>query len=126
MGQKINPLGFRLGVTNTWDARWFAPGKKYQEFLGEDLKIRSLLMKKLRPAGVSKIEIERSINKVKVIISVSRPGVLIGRASFGNPWIFKQKEEIKKLSENIEDYRPTLQELKEVINNLWMNWQRVF
>lgn len=83
MGQKINPLGFRLGIANTWEARWFASSAKYRVFLAEDLKIRSLLMKRLRNAGVAKLEIERSINKVKILIFVSRPGILIGRGGTG-------------------------------------------
>lgn len=83
MGQKINPMGFRLGITNTWEARWFAPNQKYKTFLAEDLKIREYLMKKLRSAGIAKVEIERSSNKVKILIFVSRPGILIGRGGSG-------------------------------------------
>jgi small subunit ribosomal protein S3 len=83
MGQKINPMGFRMGSNVSWESRWFAPGKKYQQFLQEDIKIRGVLMKKLKPAGVTKIEIERAINKLKIIIYVSRPGVLIGRGGSG-------------------------------------------
>ncbi len=83
MGQKINPIGFRLGSSATWDSRWFAPGEKYKQFLLEDIKLRDTLMKKLRPAGISKVEIERSGGKLKIIIFVSRPGVLIGRGGTG-------------------------------------------
>ena len=83
MGQKINPTGFRLGIANTWETRWYAPASKYRVFLAEDIKIRNILMKRLRGAGVAKIEIERSINKVKIIIFVSRPGILIGRGGAG-------------------------------------------
>ncbi len=83
MGQKIHPIGFRMGITSTWESRWFAPGAKYQQFLAEDIKIRTLLMKKLRGAGITKVEIERSINRTKIIIFVSRPGILIGRGGTG-------------------------------------------
>lgn len=83
MGQKISPIGFRLGVGTTWESRWFAPGKKYQQYLHEDIKIRDLLMKRLRPAGITKVEIERAANKMKLIIFVTRPGVLIGRGGTG-------------------------------------------
>ena len=83
MGQKVNPTGFRLGIGIPWESRWFAPGVKYKQHLQEDMKIRDVLMKKLRPAGVAKIEIERAANKLKVIIFVSRPGVLIGRGGTG-------------------------------------------
>lgn len=83
MGQKINPIGFRLGVNTTWQSRWFAGGKNYRQFVIADIKIRELLMKKLRPAGIMKVEIERAANKLKVVIFVARPGVLIGRGGSG-------------------------------------------
>lgn len=83
MGQKINPIGFRMGIGAFWQSRWFADSKKYKQYVAEDLKIRELLMKKLRPAGVASVEIERSTNKVKVLVFVARPGVLIGRGGTG-------------------------------------------
>jgi small subunit ribosomal protein S3 len=83
MGQKINPIGFRLGITTAWQTRWFAPGVKYAQYLAEDVKIRRILMNKLKAAGVAKIEIERSSGKLKVMIFVSRPGILIGRGGAG-------------------------------------------
>lgn len=83
MGQKIHPGGFRMGIATTWKSRWFAKGEKYKQFLLEDLKIRDLLMRKLRAAGIQSVEIERAVNKLKVIIFVSRPGVLIGRGGSG-------------------------------------------
>lgn len=83
MGQKINPVGFRMGIATSWRSRWYAPNGKYKQYVSEDLKIRSLLMKKLKPAGIQNIEIERAVNKLKVIIFVSRPGILIGRGGSG-------------------------------------------
>lgn len=83
MGQKVHPVGFRMGIGATWKSRWFASGAKYQQYVSEDLKIRDLLMKKLRTAGIGSIEIERAVNKLKIIIYVSRPGVLIGRGGSG-------------------------------------------
>ncbi len=83
MGQKIHPVGFRMGIGATWKSRWFAAGSKYPQYVAEDIKIRELLMKKLRPAGVAAVEIERAVNKLKIIIFVSRPGVLIGRGGSG-------------------------------------------
>lgn len=83
MGQKINPIGFRMGTAATWQSRWFADDKKYRQFIAEDIKIREMLMKKLKPAGILRVEIERAINKVKVILFVARPGVLIGRGGVG-------------------------------------------
>ena len=82
MGQKTNPIGFRLGVTRTWDSRWFAK-KNYSELLHEDILIRRYLKQKLYQAGVSKIEIERAANKVKVNIFSARPGLIIGKKGSG-------------------------------------------
>src|SRR3990167_9568427 len=83
MGKKIHPIGFRMGLNTTWRSRWYATGKNYAAFLKEDMKIRELLFNKLKPAGVTDIEIERSINKLKILISVARPGLLIGRGGTG-------------------------------------------
>lgn len=83
MGQKIHPIGFRMGIGTSWKSRWFAKGLKYRQYVWQDIKIRDLLMKKLRPAGIQSVEIERAVNKLKVIIYVSRPGVLIGRGGSG-------------------------------------------
>jgi len=83
MGQKVHPVGFRMGITASWKSRWFARGLKYQQYVLEDIKIREILMKKLKTAGIQSVEIERAVNKLKVIIYVSRPGVLIGRGGSG-------------------------------------------
>lgn len=83
MGRKINPISFRMGNVSTWQSRWFAMDKKYRQYVLTDIKLRDLLMKKLRPAGIVKVEIERASNKLKVIIFVARPGVLIGRGGQG-------------------------------------------
>ena len=94
MGQKVNPLGFRLGGLYTWDSRGFVAKDKYKKFVLEDLILRKAITEKLRPAGISKIEIERSINKIDVILHVSRTGIVIGRGGQG-------LEEIKKFVEGI-------------------------
>ncbi|MCB1115108.1 MAG: 30S ribosomal protein S3 [Chlamydiia bacterium] len=82
MGQKVNPIGLRVGVIRSWDSRWFAQGKLYADQLHEDLKLRDYI-KKLKHAGVSKIEMERAAKKLKVIISTARPGVVIGKKGTG-------------------------------------------
>lgn len=104
MGQKIHPVGFRMGIGATWKSRWFATGVKYQQYIAEDIKIRDLLMKKLRPAGIAAVEIERAVNKLKIIIFVSRPGVLIGRGGSGLTEIkkFLMKELQIKNDNNLE------------------------
>ncbi|MFP3928280.1 MAG: 30S ribosomal protein S3 [Desulfobacteraceae bacterium] len=78
MGQKVHPIGFRLGVHRNWDSRWFA-GKEYSDFVLEDHEIRKFLKKRLFQAGVSRIEIERAAKKVRIRIHTARPGLVIGK-----------------------------------------------
>ncbi len=83
MGQKTHPKGFRLGITKTWDSRWYAQGAHYAQMIHEDEAIRKDLKKKLFQAGVSKIEIERPSGKVTVNVYVARPGLAIGKKGAG-------------------------------------------
>lgn len=78
MGQKVNPISFRLGVIKTWDSKWYAKAG-YSALLHEDLKLRDFLKKRLHHSGVSKIEIERAANKAKINIFTARPGLIIGK-----------------------------------------------
>jgi small subunit ribosomal protein S3 len=78
MGQKVNPIGFRLGINRTWDSRWFA-GNDYARLLHDDLRLRDRLKKRLRGAGVSRVVIERPAKKPRVTIHAARPGVVIGK-----------------------------------------------
>lgn len=78
MGQKVHPYGFRLGFNKTWHSRWYAD-KKYGELVHEDIMLRRKLKKRLSHAGISRIEIERAANKLKINIHTSRPGIIIGR-----------------------------------------------
>jgi small subunit ribosomal protein S3 len=79
MGQKVNPVGLRLGINRTWDSRWFADGSDYGRLLHEDIKVRRELKKRLYQAGVSRIIIERPHKKCRVTIYAARPGVIIGK-----------------------------------------------
>ena len=79
MGQKVNPVGFRVGVNHAWGSRWFAPKKNFGAYLIEDQTIREVIKKKLAEAGISKILIERYANRVRVTLFSARPGVIIGR-----------------------------------------------
>src|SRR5579863_4493171 len=79
MGQKVNPIGLRLGINRTWDSRWFADGADYGRLLHEDIKVRRELKKRLGQAGVSRIIIERPHKKCRVTIYAARPGVIIGK-----------------------------------------------
>jgi len=91
LGQKVHPIAFRLGINRTWDSRWFA-GKDYSKFVLEDYNIRQFLKKRVHLAGVSRIEIERAANKVRIRMFVSRPGIVIG----------KKGSEIEKLKRDLE------------------------
>ncbi|MCH7630981.1 MAG: 30S ribosomal protein S3 [Proteobacteria bacterium] len=79
MGQKVNPIGFRLGINRTWDSRWYAEGDDYGTLLHEDFKIRNFLMKELKQAAISKVIIERPAKKAHVTIYTARPGIIIGK-----------------------------------------------
>jgi len=96
MGQKVNPIGFRLGITRTWDSRWFAK-RDFGKLLHEDVKLRSFLKEKLFSAGISRIEIERAANKVKINVHTARPGIVIGKKGSG---VEQLKAEVQKMSKN--------------------------
>ena len=95
MGQKVNPHGLRVGVIKDWDSRWYAE-KDFADFLVEDHEIREFLKKKLYNSGISKIEIERASDRVKVIIFTAKPGVIIGK---GGQDIEKLKADLAKLTD---------------------------
>ncbi|HDJ27689.1 MAG TPA: 30S ribosomal protein S3 [Proteobacteria bacterium] len=78
MGQKVNPIGFRLGIVKTWSSRWYAD-KEYKKFLHEDLRLKKYLKKKMYHAGISKIEIERAAKRIRINIYAARPGIIIGK-----------------------------------------------
>ncbi|MGD8542443.1 MAG: 30S ribosomal protein S3 [Desulfobacteraceae bacterium] len=93
MGQKVNPIGLRLGIIKTWDSRWYG-GKRYADYILEDFNIRKFLKKRLHHAGVSKIEIERSTKRVRLRIFTARPGIVIG----------KKGAEIELLKKELQKY----------------------
>jgi small subunit ribosomal protein S3 len=92
MGQKVHPTGFRLGFNKTWRSRWYAD-KEYADLLHEDLELKKDLKKRFAHAGVSRVDIERAANKLKISISTSRPGIIIGRKG---QEVDKLKQEIQK------------------------------
>lgn len=96
MGQKVHPIGFRLGVIRTWDSKWFEE-RNYAQWLHEDIKIRAHVKKSLNHAGVSKVEIERAANKVKVNVHTARPGIVIGKRGAG---IETVKKELQRFTKN--------------------------
>ena len=99
MGQKVSPVGLRIGINKTWESNWYA-GKDFAKFLNNDIKIRKYLTKKLKDAAVSSVLIERTAKKTDVIINTAKPGVVIGH---GGEEIEKLKKELEKLvKENIQ------------------------
>ena len=93
MGQKIHPVGLRLGITRTWDSRWFEK-KHYKDWLHEDVKIRKFFGRWTRPAAISKIEIERRANQARVIVNTAKPGIIIGKRGVGIEEIRKGLERL--------------------------------
>jgi small subunit ribosomal protein S3 len=91
LGQKVNPIGLRLGIVKTWESRWYA-GKKYADYILEDFNIRNFIKKKLNHAGIARIEIERSAKRVRLRIFTARPGIVIG----------KKGSEIERLKKELE------------------------
>ncbi|MCC0633778.1 MULTISPECIES: 30S ribosomal protein S3 [unclassified Clostridioides] len=127
MGQKVNPHGLRVGVIKDWDSRWFATDKKeFGNLLLEDHNIRKFLKKRLYSAGVARIEIERSANKIKMDLHVAKPGVVIGRAGAG---IEALKVELEKMTKksiivNIVEVRSTDKNAQLVAENIALAIER--
>jgi len=108
MGKKVNPIAARLPLTKQWSSRWFVSGDdKYRTLLLEDVKIRRMVMGRLKSAGISQVNIERSSGKITVIVKVSRPGMVIGRGGTGVEELRKviEKEIGQKVSLNVEEIK---------------------
>ena len=106
MGQKIHPVGLRLGITRTWDSRWFEK-KHYQDWLHEDVAIRKYFTRWMRPAAISRIEIERRANQARVIINTGKPGIIIGKRGVGIEEIRKNLEKLtgKSIQVNVVEIK---------------------
>lgn len=125
MGQKVHPKGFRLGVIEGWDSRWFAR-REYAVLLHEDLRLRKFLKRRLYHAGISKVEIERAANKAKINIYTARPGIVIGKKGAE---IDKLKAEIAKLTKresfiNIHEVRRPDVDAQLVAENVALQLER--
>lgn len=94
MGQKVNATGFRIGVNKGWDSFWYAPKGDYKKLLLEDIKLREFIREKVKAAGINKVKIKRTMNKVLIELNVARPGVVIGRGGTG---IEELKKELDKM-----------------------------
>lgn len=126
MGQKVNPIGLRLGINRTWDSRWYAEAGNYSDMLNEDLRIRDHLFKKLSGAGVSRIVIERPAKKARVTIHSARPGVVIGKKGAD---IEKLRQDIGRMtssevSVNIVEIRKPEVDAKLVAENIAQQLER--
>ena len=106
MGQKVHPIGFRLGINKTWLAKWYAE-KEYPRLLHEDLQIRKLIRERLADAGVTNIEIERSANQVTVTIHTAKPGIVIGKSGAKDEELRRMLEDFtgKRVRVNIQEIR---------------------
>lgn len=94
MGQKVNPHGLRIGIIKDWDTKWYAPDKNFGDLLVEDVKLRKYIKKKLYISGVSRIEIERAANKIKININTAKPGLVIGKGGAGIEDLRKELEKM--------------------------------
>jgi small subunit ribosomal protein S3 len=126
MGQKVNPVGLRLGVNRTWDSRWYAGKKDYGRLLQEDIKIRAHLMERLKQAGVSRVVVERPHKKCRITIHSARPGVVIGKKGAD---IEKLKNEVQKFTKdevhlNIVEIRKPEIDAKLVAENIAQQLER--
>jgi len=125
LGQKVNPIGFRLGVIRTWDSRWYAEAD-YAKLLHEDIKLRNFLKKRLFNSGVSKIEIERAASKAKINIYTARPGLIIGKKGAE---VETLKKELAKLTDkeiylNIQEVRKPELDAQIVSENVALQLER--
>ena len=119
MGQKVHPVGLRLGITRTWDSRWFED-KQYVNWLHEDLRMRKELESLSRSAAVARVEIERRANQARVLISTAKPGIIIGKRGAGIEEIKKKLEKItgKQVSVNVVEIKHPELDAKLVANNI--------
>lgn len=125
MGQKVSPIGFRIGITRDWDARWFA-SKNYKELLHEDFKVRDYLQKKLEGTSLSRIEIERAASNLRINIHTAKPGMVIGRGGTGVEELRKQLEAMteKKVHLNIIEIKKPELDAKLVSENVASQLER--
>jgi len=125
LGQKVHPIGFRLGIIKTWDSKWYAEAD-YAKLLHEDIKLRNYLKKRLYHAGISKIELERAANKAKINIFAARPGIIIGKKGSE---VEALKKELAKLTDkevfiNIQEVRKPEVDAQLVAENVALQLER--
>lgn len=126
MGQKVNPHGLRVGIIKEWDSKWYANKKTFNEYLLEDHKIREFIKKKLYISGISKIEIERAANKIKVSVHTAKPGMVIGRGGSGVEELRVQLEKLtnKGVVVNVEEIKVAELDAQLVAENIASQLER--
>ena len=126
MGQKVNPHGLRVGIIKDWNSKWYADKKHFDEFLVEDDKIRKYVKKKLFISGISKIEIERAANRVKISVYTSKPGMVIGRGGSGVEALRKEIESMtgRSVSINVEEIKNPSLDAQLVAENIASQLER--
>jgi small subunit ribosomal protein S3 len=125
LGQKVNPIGLRLGIVKTWESRWYAD-KKYSEYILEDHKVRKFVKKKLNHAGISKIEIERSAKRIRLRIFTARPGIVIGKKGSEIEILKKELEKLvsQEVSIDIQEVRKPEIDAQLVAENVALQIER--
>ena len=120
MGQKVNPHGLRVGIIKDWDSTWYADDKKFNEYLVEDYEIRKYVKERLFIAGISRIEIERFANRIKLSVHTAKPGMVIGKGGSGVEALRKDLEKMtdKKVIVNVEEVKVTELDAQLVAENI--------
>lgn len=120
MGQKVNPIGFRIGFIRDWESKWYADKKNYAEYLHEDIKIREYIEKRLKDAAVSAVELERAANRINVTIKTAKPGMVIGKGGSEVEALRKSLNALtgKKVHVNIFEIKQADLEAKLVAENI--------
>lgn len=120
MGQKVNPIGLRIGIIKDWEGKWFADKKSYANLLHEDIKIRKFIKQKLFAAGISRVQIERAANRIKIFIHTAKPGIVIGRGGAEVENLRKKLESLtsKQVNVNIVEIKVPELEAQLVAENV--------
>ncbi|WP_352404283.1 30S ribosomal protein S3 [Sporanaerobacter acetigenes] len=126
MGQKVNPHGQRVGIIKDWDSKWYADGDNFSDYLIEDHKIREYIKQKLYIAGISKIEIERAANRIKISIYTAKPGMVIGKGGSGVEELRKELEKFtkKNVIVNVEEVKISELDAQLVAENIASQLER--
>ena len=126
MGQKVHPIGMRIGIIQDWDSRWYANKKDYQDLLLEDLKVRAFVLKRLKDAAVSRVHIERAANRLNVTVHTAKPGMVIGKGGTEVDTLRNQLGELtgKRVHINISEIKMADLDAKLVADNIALQLER--